>query len=333
MARGGRRYARDNRGRFASVGATARGGRLRTAAGNKRATVTVKAKPAKAKGTVSKPKGLKPGTLKPKAGPSVAPAIKATRAPRGAAKPNPTGPKRKVDVQIRRAKPGGEFGPDGHWYAGGAWMSQGKFVGGKTVQGVGAGAASRSSEKGKGRESQSAVIRNKAPAPKVLTPPGTGLPPAKGLGKKASALDSEFFGGNGFLNARMERGFRPGNARPPIDNTRYIAALANRVPSGELRGRTLQAVRRMSPSTRRGYIRDMQDARRDAPFMMMPRGATKANERQIMDAIRFDTAARNLAGQRAGRRRRNARNSNEEYAWVTNAMLSTSRRRQPKPKP
>ena len=39
-----RRYSRDNRGRFASTGsgATARGGRLRTAAGNKRATVTTK---------------------------------------------------------------------------------------------------------------------------------------------------------------------------------------------------------------------------------------------------------------------------------------------------
>lgn len=33
-------YVRDNRGRFASTGATARGGRLRTAAGNKRATQT-----------------------------------------------------------------------------------------------------------------------------------------------------------------------------------------------------------------------------------------------------------------------------------------------------
>ncbi len=33
-----RRYTRDNRGRFSSTGATARGGRLRTAAGNKRAT-------------------------------------------------------------------------------------------------------------------------------------------------------------------------------------------------------------------------------------------------------------------------------------------------------
>jgi len=58
-----RRYSRDNRGRFASggsssggggkVGATARGGRLRTAAGNKRATQTTKAAPAKLSGTMA----------------------------------------------------------------------------------------------------------------------------------------------------------------------------------------------------------------------------------------------------------------------------------------
>lgn len=55
-----RRYTRDNRGRFASVGATARGGRLRTAAGNKRATQTKQISGAKPSGTVAKPKGLKP---------------------------------------------------------------------------------------------------------------------------------------------------------------------------------------------------------------------------------------------------------------------------------
>ena len=65
MVKGGRKYARDNRGRFASTGATARGGRLKTAGGNKRATVTVKAKGG-GSGTVAKPKGLKPGTVKPK---------------------------------------------------------------------------------------------------------------------------------------------------------------------------------------------------------------------------------------------------------------------------
>lgn len=59
-----RRYTRDNRGRFSSVGATARGGRLATASGNKRATQTAKLSGGGAKGTVGKPKGLKPQSAK-----------------------------------------------------------------------------------------------------------------------------------------------------------------------------------------------------------------------------------------------------------------------------
>jgi hypothetical protein len=47
-----RRYVRDNRGRFSSTGATARGGRLKTAAGNKRSTVTAKASGGKPSGTM-----------------------------------------------------------------------------------------------------------------------------------------------------------------------------------------------------------------------------------------------------------------------------------------
>ena len=54
-----RKYTRDNRGRFAATGATARGGRLRTASGGKRATQTAKMTQG-VKGTVGKPKGLKP---------------------------------------------------------------------------------------------------------------------------------------------------------------------------------------------------------------------------------------------------------------------------------
>lgn len=68
MARGGgkrRTYARDNRGRFASTGATARGGRLKTAAGNKRKTVTARMAPAKAAGTIGKRKGLKARPAQP----------------------------------------------------------------------------------------------------------------------------------------------------------------------------------------------------------------------------------------------------------------------------
>jgi hypothetical protein len=44
-----RRYTRDNRGRFSSTGATARGGRLRTAAGNKRKTQTAIIRSAESK--------------------------------------------------------------------------------------------------------------------------------------------------------------------------------------------------------------------------------------------------------------------------------------------
>ena len=69
-----RKYERDNNGRFASTGsggATARGGRLLTAKGNKRTaralagkTKTIEA--AGQKGVLAKPKGLKPGAIKPK---------------------------------------------------------------------------------------------------------------------------------------------------------------------------------------------------------------------------------------------------------------------------
>ena len=50
-----RKYTRDNRGRFASVGATARGGRLKTASGGKRKTQTMSAKsPGLRSGTIAK---------------------------------------------------------------------------------------------------------------------------------------------------------------------------------------------------------------------------------------------------------------------------------------
>jgi len=51
-----RRYSRDNRGRFsgAGSGATARGGRLKTASGNKRATQTSRMAAAPRAGTVGK---------------------------------------------------------------------------------------------------------------------------------------------------------------------------------------------------------------------------------------------------------------------------------------
>lgn len=63
IQRGTNRLTRDNAGRITSQGgngATARGGRLATASGNKRATQTAKLSGGGSKGTVGKPKGLKP---------------------------------------------------------------------------------------------------------------------------------------------------------------------------------------------------------------------------------------------------------------------------------
>jgi len=78
-----RKYSRDNNGRFASAGtgATARGGRLLTAKGNKRTARALAGKTktiesASQKGVLAKPKGLKPGSIKPKATAKAKPALK-----------------------------------------------------------------------------------------------------------------------------------------------------------------------------------------------------------------------------------------------------------------
>jgi hypothetical protein len=93
----GRRYVRDNRGRFATVGATARGGRLATASGNKRATQTAKIGGGKASGTISKPMGLKPGAIKAK--PQVSSARQAA-----AAKPAPKPKTTKAEKAVAAAQ-------------------------------------------------------------------------------------------------------------------------------------------------------------------------------------------------------------------------------------
>lgn len=70
IQRGTNRLTRDNAGRITSQGgngATARGGRLATASGKKRAAQTERLAGGRPAGTIGKPKGLKPGAIKPKA--------------------------------------------------------------------------------------------------------------------------------------------------------------------------------------------------------------------------------------------------------------------------
>jgi len=94
--RSGRKYVRDNRGRFATTGATARGGRLKTASGKKRATQTVKAK------TGGKPSGAIKGKIKRDPGAAKPTAANSARATGKLARPVAKG-------NIRRT--GGRLGP------------------------------------------------------------------------------------------------------------------------------------------------------------------------------------------------------------------------------
>ena len=236
---------------------------------------------------------------------------------------------KKIDVQIQRAKPGGQYGPDGHWYPGGAWMSQGKFVGGKP--GAGNGASQRlAGQDGKGgSDAATRVVRNRAPAPRPIRPRGQSIPAQPKLNKTAQKLNDEFFGSSGFLSENLDKSIRSAGdrGRSPLDNTRYIAALASRFSGAQLRASTARALQKLSKEDRRSYIQDLQQARRDLPFSASAIPRVGVSQRQLLDAIRFDLVARQIAGRRQGRRKENSRSSSEEYAWVTNAMLRSPRRR------
>jgi hypothetical protein len=114
-----RRYTRDNRGRFSSTGATARGGRLRTAAGNKRATQTTKLSGGKASGTVAKPKGLKPGSIKakPQASSAAKPTTRKEQLAAGAQRRNAQADR--IDAKVK-ALEGQYRGKDAAFYTQGA---------------------------------------------------------------------------------------------------------------------------------------------------------------------------------------------------------------------
>lgn len=95
VSRGTNRLTRDNAGRITSVGgngATARGGRLRTASGKQRGVQTARVKAGGGAGRVAKPKGMKPGALKSNPGGGEAKTSRPIRA------------KEQLDVRIARVK-------------------------------------------------------------------------------------------------------------------------------------------------------------------------------------------------------------------------------------
>lgn len=143
--------------------------------------------------------------------------------------------KPKVIVQLRRAKPGGEHGPDGHWYPGGAWMSEGRYVGAKPLNGQGEGNARDQKEKPKdGREQR--VVRPKRPRfpERPLKPKGEGLPRPTGLKKMAMKNDEEFFGDDGYILYPQPKG------APGLGGSLFEAAVIQRMTTDELKWATEQ---------------------------------------------------------------------------------------------
>lgn len=143
--------------------------------------------------------------------------------------------KPKVIVQLRRAKPGGEHGSDGHWYPGGAWMSEGRYVGAKPLSGQGQGDARDQKEKPKdGREQR--VVRPKRPSfpERPLKPKGEGLPRPAGLKKMAAKNDELFFGSDGYVLYPQPKG------APGLQGSLFEAAVIQRMSTDELKWATEQ---------------------------------------------------------------------------------------------
>lgn len=164
--------------------------------------------------------------------------------------------KPKVIVQLRRAKPGGEHGPDGHWYPGGAWMSEGRYVGAKPVGGQGQGDARDQKEKPKDDREQR-VVKPKRPSfpERPLKPKGEGLSRPKGLKKMAAKNDELFFGDDGYILYPQPKG------APGLRGSLFQAAVIQRMTTEELKWATEQIRQKVYASKdqgRRAWFDDVQ---------------------------------------------------------------------------
>lgn len=205
-----------------------------------------------------KPRGI--GVLKPEQAMVKAKALQAERQEQKAvvraerarrrAEAARTGGKAKVDVQLRRAKPGGEYGPDGHWYPGGSWMSEGAYVGAKP-ENSGQGQAGGGSGRGQEGGDEPRVVRPKQKPRRLqpTEPKGEGLPAPSGLKKTAEKNDQEFFNSRGYIAENLKYGDEM------LGGYLFRAAVAQRMTTEELNWATDQ-ITRMVGTSRQEIERD-----------------------------------------------------------------------------
>jgi SPP1 gp7 family putative phage head morphogenesis protein len=267
---------------------------------------------------------------------SLEPVQKQTRTPKTKSASTKSNAKDKplVDVsQMRRAKPGGEYGPDGHWYPGGAFISDGKYQGNV---GVGKGdsdavVSGAKDDKGKSKDAEPQVLRNRKTAePRPLRPTAaTGLEKPSGMKALLKKRDQEYFDQDGFLTEDIEKAARKaGDGRSPLENTGFMTALVNRAKPEWIENK-IAAIRQVV-----GDVADfdyyVQDARDQAvyEYQTLKRGATTASEAEyaagqgLLQAV-FQLAGERLAKKKGGSRIRSA---NEEVIWIMNNVLMTKRR-------
>jgi hypothetical protein len=99
-----KKYTRDNRGRFASTGATARGGRLRTASGNKRKTETMMAAGAGGAGVMKGAVKRDLGAMAKRQGASSQRQTSVKLDAKGVAKPKPSKAEKAINAAKQRLK-------------------------------------------------------------------------------------------------------------------------------------------------------------------------------------------------------------------------------------
>ena len=250
---------------------------------------------------------------------------------------------KKVDVQIRRAGVGGEYGPDGHFYPAGSWMPAGKFVG-ANQQGKGIGGkASGANDKGKDGESGSPrVIRQKRPEPPIVRPTGKSVAAPTGLSKRAEANRGQVFDSSGYVYISSKKSRYGERTVAGLGNGggwMHTAAVASRLTPNQMS----QAIKRLrgmakdkakfddSINYRFNSFSDRKQAHEDRRVTdsayyhsarrggYLPRGMKPG---QYLRAEQLIDAVWHIAGQRSSRPN-NRRTGQEEFAWVFNNILGS----------
>lgn len=301
------------------------------------AQVTKGVRPAFKEGTRSVLESPAVKGFKKKKAPVVKPRPK-TPAPQRRAKARTVQPKREgpptVDVsQMRRAAPGGEYGPDGHFYPGGSFMPDGNFVGQKQPLGTGDRPAIKAADQVKPADVEPRVVRqreNKSPRPYVPSS-ATGLEaPANKLSKLQQRRQTEFFDKQGFLSEDIAIAARKAgpDGRSPIDNTNFISVLANRADRNWLESKIKDIRRVITDKSAFGYAMEDSDFISRMEFAGLTRGMSAVDEGHWAAARRLQQAVFELAGQRVAKKKgsRRARHHNEEMIWIMNNVFMTKRR-------